>query len=713
MNLFGIALTNTAVIAGGLALFVPYVVHLLTRKTPRRIVFPTIRFVRKAEASQSTLFKLRHVLLLLVRTAFVALLLFAFLKPVFQPRSLVAAGGNEGQRAAIIVLDCSASMAYSGEGFSPMARARTAAENIIDTLRPGDAANVIFARAQPAASLDEPSDNRFHLKRDIAEAKPTQERANLDAALAEAVRQLSLSSAPLKEIHLVSDFQRTNWGAVNFEPVPSTVNVVFVPASPEMPENIAITEISVYPPIPAATEEMEITCRVSNFTGSPQEVPVQLAFGAETNLEETISLNPNFSASATFRVRVPKSGNFEGTATIPDHGLKADDKRLFTVNVTDRLHVAVMSQVPPTDRDGSTRFLMRAIDPFAEAGANASSAGISGAFFARYYDRSALASLAAEHPQVLILDRAPAFGSKDAEHLLQYVSGGGALIYFLSESSDKQTLETLQAASNGTFRMPFAMADLRDYRTGSDATYASIGGANFDDPMLRKFRDSGELINIQVYQHFVTDPASATSTLMRFGDGGVAMARASLGTGMVLLCNFSPGLEFSDLAKRALFVPLLHEMMKGARASEGAARSFLVGEAASTTVRLSSTAKEIQFTDPTGQLVNAGFERTGEEASVIFPLTATTGFYRVHADDSQTGSIAVNLDNRESNLECLTVEQLEQLSRLAKDRMFAAMDTGLASLRDFTQGRPLWHYLLLGAMLAIALEQGILILLRR
>ncbi len=67
---------------GIVALGIPVAIHLLTRRTPQDMVFPTLQFLRAAMARQSHLFRLRHILLLVLRTLLVLLLLLAFIKPV-------------------------------------------------------------------------------------------------------------------------------------------------------------------------------------------------------------------------------------------------------------------------------------------------------------------------------------------------------------------------------------------------------------------------------------------------------------------------------------------------------------------------------------------------------------------------------------------------------------------------------------------------------
>ena len=60
MNLFGLALSNPVMWVGMFGVGVPLLVHLLTPAYTEAYYFPTIRFIQKAQASQSSLFKLRH-----------------------------------------------------------------------------------------------------------------------------------------------------------------------------------------------------------------------------------------------------------------------------------------------------------------------------------------------------------------------------------------------------------------------------------------------------------------------------------------------------------------------------------------------------------------------------------------------------------------------------------------------------------------------------
>ncbi|MCH8990564.1 MAG: hypothetical protein IIA44_02275, partial [Acidobacteria bacterium] len=82
-------------------------------------------------------------------------------------------------------------------------------------IRPGDRINLIRMGRTPRSCLDEPSDTVFFVRKDLQTMVLSEEHAQINAALAEALQQLERISEGRKQIFLVSDFQRTNWSAVD------------------------------------------------------------------------------------------------------------------------------------------------------------------------------------------------------------------------------------------------------------------------------------------------------------------------------------------------------------------------------------------------------------------------------------------------------------------------------------------------------------------
>ena len=79
MGPFGIGIANPIMWTGVYVLTIPALIHLMTRRTPVRILFPTLQFLKNAKANRARLFRIRHLLLLILRTLLVALVLVVLL----------------------------------------------------------------------------------------------------------------------------------------------------------------------------------------------------------------------------------------------------------------------------------------------------------------------------------------------------------------------------------------------------------------------------------------------------------------------------------------------------------------------------------------------------------------------------------------------------------------------------------------------------------
>ena len=75
---------NPLYLFGLLAAGLPIVIHLLTRRRPKRIPFSSVEFLREVNVAQLRRFRLREFLLLALRTLAIALLALALSKPALK-----------------------------------------------------------------------------------------------------------------------------------------------------------------------------------------------------------------------------------------------------------------------------------------------------------------------------------------------------------------------------------------------------------------------------------------------------------------------------------------------------------------------------------------------------------------------------------------------------------------------------------------------------
>ncbi|MGH7460398.1 MAG: BatA domain-containing protein, partial [Longimicrobiales bacterium] len=91
-------------LALGAAIAIPIILHLFQRQQGPRVIFPALRYLRRAEREHARRIKLRQLLLLALRVLAVLLLALAAARPFLR-----AGGSAHAPAAVVLVLDNSAS----------------------------------------------------------------------------------------------------------------------------------------------------------------------------------------------------------------------------------------------------------------------------------------------------------------------------------------------------------------------------------------------------------------------------------------------------------------------------------------------------------------------------------------------------------------------------------------------------------------------------
>ena len=557
MNLLAaIIFSNPAFWIGSLALSIPVVIHLLTRRTPKNMIFPTLKFIRMAKANQSNLHRLRHILLLLLRTALILLILLVFLKPIITESSDLTSDDAQGNKTVIILVDSSASMGYLKDGVTSFSKARIAALEILDHCGAKDKVNVILMGAVPKLSFDTPIENLVIARKDIREAEPLPDWADINAALTEAVKQLDSVSCHKKEIYFISDFQRSNWSSVNFGAVKEDAQMVFIPVGPQNAANCAIISASVLPASPTVLEPVEIICKVANYGNQAAQIPVELVFKDDKILTQEVSIEPHSTILTSFRVRINEPGLYESKLQIAYSvqrtadsenlnaerstlnaerssrevldGLKIDNQRFFTFHVSKKVNILLVSDVKIDDITSGSRFLDKAINPFAESARTELVECDDTTIVTSVIRSEKLDALNTASSQVIILSEINELSRENAKILIDYLRDGGSIAYFHVGGAAAHNLKLLEDVSEGDFTPPYTLSGQVDTTLRSSASvlrsgsttkdeslrstsrslkqeYSILAGANFDHRILRKFKETGELGDLKFYRYFITE----------------------------------------------------------------------------------------------------------------------------------------------------------------------------------------------------------------
>src|SRR5438093_15031 len=189
------------------ALALTALLHLRQRRVPPDAEFPPIRYLTEAERQSARRLKLRHLLLLILRTALIALLVIAAARPLVQSRGGGAgAGGAHEPTALVLILDNSPSSGAVVDGRPVLARLKRVARASIAGATAADRVWLMLADGVARAG------SREALLATVDSAEPAWRRLDLTAAVARAVRRVNAEPLPWREVQVVSDLQRTAFG---------------------------------------------------------------------------------------------------------------------------------------------------------------------------------------------------------------------------------------------------------------------------------------------------------------------------------------------------------------------------------------------------------------------------------------------------------------------------------------------------------------------
>ncbi len=706
MTTFGmISLTTPAMLAGLALLSLPIAAHLLNRRAKRRVEFPSIVLLERAHANQSQLFRLRRLLLLLLRCAVIAMIVLAFAQPLWLESEPVAAAGD-GPGATVVVIDASASAGQRVGGVLAIESMRAAAARALDeAFARGDVMNVVVASGRAATLFPRMTHNVDAARSAVAGVEPSAERADLYAALARAGELLAGHGGD-RRLVVVSDLQASNWAdvqprAVAAPPLPPRTRARVVAPSGTAEGNGAVVGLRVSPARPMAGREADAIATLANFGDRAAVVRVELLAGDVPVAEAEALVEPRQQEEVAMRFRVGAAGDQRLRARIRDDALPVDNERHLVVRAIERRAVVVVADDDADDAGTGAYFLTRAVAPHDDERNRAD------ARLVRSVDVTddSIADAAA-----VFVGYTGAWPDAAARALRGYVEAGGGLVVFSGSGPVDRNLAALDALDPRGL-LPWQTTGLRDLGKGREALAISDG--EWRSALLRAFdgRSREAMSQARFWRVWGAGPVHPeASVLLRFDDGSPAMAERPVGRGRVVLAAFSPDPTAGDLVKHGSFVALIHGLIEGLEPGGAGSTGPLVGEP----IRLAVAKSRVGGTGlhvvgpgehPVGTV---DIRATRDEVVAVVPRGERPGFYDLRLRDTTLATGAAHLDPRESDLSRMDPAAVGAMLT-TEGGSVAVSETAAADGGDGREeGRPLWGWALLAALGLIAVELGLL-----
>lgn len=710
MILAFISLT-TPVMLGGLALLaLPIIAHALNRHAQRRVVFPTIRLLQQSVASQSRLFRLRRWILLAIRCLMVALIVAAFARPVWFDVTAAPPTSN-ATNGVVLLVDASASTMQSTGGVNMFHTLRSRANQTLDSLATGtDFANIIHASARPHALLPRMSRNLPALRDELGRLNPTFERADLPQSIALAGESLR-DFEGRRRLVILSDLQQSNWVDVLQQSnmaklLPGDAKVtVIVPSSGEI-ENISLSQPRYFPTQPLADQPLQLIVRASNYSNRPKQVQTVLKVDGQAAGDQTVTLAAGEQRDVAFDSIVVTVGEHLVEFSTADDALPVDDHAYLVFKTVNRLPVLVVSDDNPGDAGSAAYFLTRALAPHND---------LHDRFDVRHLTTAQLTPLELAKAMAVFVGYVGELSPTAAGHLTQYVEQGGGLMVLCGEGAVVRNLQVLDASAGESGLLPWQPGPARNSGLLNEAL--RITGGKWQSRLLTDFDEQSQISMAQIRFHRTWTVGALrpdAQVLLTFSDGTPALGLRQIGLGQLLLANFSPSLETSDLAKYGSFVALVQSLAKQLRPAATTLKPTYVGESFRHSEPISAEAKVGSVTLRTPGQKEMPFTTSVDSGQLLLDISRTErpGFHEFYRGSDRLAATAINVDPREGDPRRIDHSQLISHFEKAGVASEGQRPAGWSPLLP-TGGQPFWGSCMAAAMWLIALELFLVGLWRR
>lgn len=660
-----------------LALAIPIIIHLFHFRRFKTVYFTNVKFLKEVKEQTSARSKLKHLLVLLARLLVVAFLVLAFAMPYIPSKG----GQNKaGSKDVSIFFDNSFSMAAESEDVRLLEKARSRVAEIVSAYSVDDRIQILTADF-------EGRDQRLLSKEDalirVNEVEITHNVRNLSKVLARQKSAVQAGKNKVKELYIVSDFQKNITDLSLYEDTTCTLNLV--PLKSVQNQNVAIDTAWFQSPIQSLNQPNPLIVKVRNL--SDIEIPnvrMSLYIDDQTRPVGTITLPAQTSVYDTIDVPVLRTGWYEAKLTITDFPIEFDNDYYFTFNVDEQVDILQIYSSTP-NRFVEATFIDN--DYF-----KATSQHVGKLNYAEFpnYD-------------LVVLDELPSIPSGLISELASYVSNGGNVVLFPSTEANLEDYNNLTRAFNAN---SYGTLDTRERKV----SYVNFEEFIFND-VFEERKSNLKLPITQANYKISKRASSGEEVILRYRDGGTFVGKYRKDKGHLFLCAAPLGVDYSDFVKNGeIFVPMLYKMALSATSDTKVAYVIGRDEVLETDNRASASELVYKVKGNQGEFIP---EQRPMGSRVVLGMNnqvRSAGFYDLYLKQGEIlDKFGFNYDRKESHLSFYDDEALANLV----GNQVAIIEGNNA--HDFTEiiatqskGTPLWKWCLILALIFLAVETALL-----
>ncbi|HLE87504.1 MAG TPA: BatA domain-containing protein, partial [Candidatus Brocadiaceae bacterium] len=365
-----ISFLNPLLLFGILGAAIPIIIHLINKKKAISHKFAAIDFILQTNKRISVKFKLRQLILLILRASLIAFLAIALARP-FIKNFIGGTPGKDVPTSNAIIVDDSYSMQYADNHESFFISAKNAAKEIINNLTKNDDAAVITSSNLGSQVLPELDYDKKNLLNFIEQLQPGFATTHIVPALDAAVEILTSAKSSVKRIFLLTDLTRNGWdidwfksGNEKLRSHVSNIHIIDLSKGKEL-KNIAVPHIEPQINVSERSAESTIKVVVSNFTPTRvKNLLAQVFLDQKKVAQGFFNIEANASETKEFYFSLEKGKGHTGWVEISEDNLSVDNKRYFAINTSNKLDALLIDGDPKTNiYESETFYLEKALNP--------------------------------------------------------------------------------------------------------------------------------------------------------------------------------------------------------------------------------------------------------------------------------------------------------------------------------------------------------------
>ncbi|HAM38646.1 MAG: hypothetical protein A2474_02350 [Elusimicrobia bacterium RIFOXYC2_FULL_34_12] len=504
---------------------IPIIIHILSRKKPRKIEFSYLKFLEIAARRAIKKFRLRQYLLLLIRCLIIILISLIFARPVIRYIS------SSENIETILLIDNSYSMNYYKDGITRLANAKESAKKIITLLKPGEKLSIFSFSDSLIPIVKNPTTDRRIVLSELENINLTHNKTDALNAIKESEKYFENKNTE-KRIILFSDFAINGWSSKT-----SLANeqnkIIGIDVGDDNPDNFAVSGIDI--------NNNSIGITIANYAGYDKRILASLYIDNIKYRDIFFNAESYKSITQNFNLKNISNGIHRCFLEIEPDKLTVDNKNFFAFNYQDKPKALLIDGNPQfSEFKGEVYFLNTALQNDT---------------LTKVINYDQIDNESFDNYSIIFLCNVSELSRNNVIRLSEFISKNKNIVFF---PGDKVKLDKYNTDMSSLFPCEFSSV--------------------LDGGELMNFgiSDNAEIVKkVNIYKRFLLSPKLNSETLLQFSDNSPFLMK---GNNNVYVYAVSANLIYSDIPVKPLFPILIKQLLGYFSSKEILIKNLNIGE---------------------------------------------------------------------------------------------------------------------------------------